>query len=407
MTGQAVVIVGAGTAGHHVAGRLRDNGFEGSVTLIGAEPHLPYHRPPLSKAYLAGATPRERLGLRSPEYYVDHAVTTRVGVSVEAIDREGRRIALDDGTAVGYDCLVLAPGASPRQIDLPGRDLRGVVELRTCDDADRLREHLHEGRRVVVVGGGFIGLEVAAAARKRGASVTVLEAMPALMTRALSGTTARLLADTHASYGVRISCTTSVVELVGEDGQVSEVVTSSGERLPADAVVLGVGVVPNTSLAADAGLTTGDGVVVDDRLRTADPAVFAVGDCASFPDGRGAQLRLESVQNAVDQAHYVADRICSDSDAGPYRAVPYFWTDQYDTKLQIVGYTRHDDHTVVRGGSERHSVFRFADGELAAVESINDPSTHLAVRRILAGGGTVSIDQATGDTDLRALARSV
>ncbi|BAH51560.1 NAD(P)/FAD-dependent oxidoreductase [Rhodococcus opacus] len=402
-----VVVAGAGTAGHHLAASLRESGFAGAVSLIGDEPHLPYHRPPLSKDYLAGTgtAQSDALSLRAPAFYSEHGVTTRLGVPVTQIDRTGRRVVLADDRAIDYDHLVLALGASPRPIDIPGRSLEGVMELRTRTDAERLREHLNAGSRVVVVGGGFIGLEVAAAARKRGADVTVLEAMPALMSRALSATAAAHLAELHAAQGVRVVCSTAVSTVEGEAGRVTAVTTSDGQHLAADVVVLGIGVVPNDRLAAAAGLDTANGIVVDERLTTSDPAISAVGDCASFPTPDGGRIRLESIQNAVDQARYVARRIRGHCE--PYSAVPYFWSDQFGTKLQIVGHAARSDRTVIRGTDTKFSIFRFDGEQLAAVESINDPVTHLTVRKILGAGGTLTPEQADDTVDLRALARTL
>ncbi|MFC9556716.1 NAD(P)/FAD-dependent oxidoreductase [Rhodococcus sp. NPDC056960] len=405
MNAPRIVIAGAGTAGHHLAAALRESGFDGAVSLIGDEPHLPYNRPPLSKDYLVGTAHPDSLSLRAPAFYTEHKVATHLGVPVKQIDRTTHRVVLADDRALDYDHLVLALGASPRPIDIPGRDLGGVVELRTRADAEALRKYLREGCRVVVVGGGFIGLEVAAAARKRGADVTVLEAMPTLMSRALSATAAAYLAELHTAQGVRVICSTAVSALEGSAGRVHAVTTSGGQRLAADVVVLGIGVVPNVAPAAAAGLDVANGIVVDEYLTTSDPRISAVGDCANFPVPCGDRIRLESIQNAVDQARYVARRIYGHT--GTYSAVPYFWSDQFGMKLQIVGRAARSDRAVIRGTATKFSIFRFHGDELAAVESINDPMTHLTVRKILGAGGTLTPDQADDTVDLRALARSL
>ncbi|MCB8913917.1 FAD-dependent oxidoreductase [Rhodococcus rhodochrous] len=405
MNAPHIAIAGAGTAGHHLAATLREQGFAGTVSLIGDEPDLPYHRPPLSKDYLAGTVNSDALSLRAPTFYAEHDIVTHLGVPVRQIDRAGHRLVLADDRVLAYDHLVLALGASPRRIDIPGRNLDGVVELRTRADAEWLRDNLRDGSRLVVVGGGFIGLEVAATARKRGADVTVLEALPALMNRALSVHTATHLAELHAAHGVRVMCSTTAAALEGKDGRVHTVTTSDGQRLPADIVVLGIGVVPNTAPAAAAGLEIDNGIVVDEQLATRDPSISAIGDCAAFPLPCGNRIRLESIQNAVDQARYLARRIVGHTE--PYIAVPYFWSDQFGTKLQIVGYATRSDRTVVRTSGTKISNFRFYDGELVAVESINDPVTHLNVRKILTAGGTVTPKQANSTVDLRTLARTL
>lgn len=406
MTTSRVVVAGAGTAGHNVATTLRESGFTGPISLIGDEPYLPYHRPPLSKDFLLGTVTAEALGLRSPTFYTDHAVATHLGAAVMQINRDDRCVVLDDDRSIDYDHLILALGASPRPLDIPGRQLNGVLELRTRSDAERLRGHLTEGARVVIVGGGFIGLEVAAAARKSGAEVTVVETNPTLMTRALSSRAAAHLAALHTTHGVRICCSTSVTALEGSAGRVVAVTTAQGEHLAADVVVLGIGVVPNVGPASAAGLRVSNGIVVDEYLATSDPAIFAVGDCANFPGPADTRIRLESIQNAVDQARYVTRRMQGHRE--PYDAVPYFWSDQYGTKIQIAGYAKTSDETVIRGTSEKFSIFRFYRGSLVAVESIDDPLTHLLVRRIFGVGGSVTPDQAADvSVDLRSVARTV
>ncbi|MFJ9173704.1 NAD(P)/FAD-dependent oxidoreductase [Streptomyces sp. NPDC102360] len=395
MSSPRVLIAGAGHAGYQVATSLRSAGFDGHVTLVGDEPCLPYQRPPLSKDYLLGKVPEELVPFRAPAFYPDHDIEVRVGAAVAGIDRDRRHVALASGEDdLGYDHLVLALGARCRQLGLPGSDLRGVVELRTRADAELLRRQLTPGVRVAVVGGGFIGLEVAAAARSLGAEVTVLEASPELMGRVLSRPTAAHLADLHGRSGVNIRCATGVAAIEGTDGRVTAVRTATGDLLDADVVVLGVGVVPNTELAADAGLVVDNGIVVDHDLLTSDTAISAIGDCASFPTRFSPHpTRLESVQNAADQARHVAARLTGRAD-GPYDAVPYFWSSQYAAKLQIAGLRNGHDHTVRRGGVDAFSTFCFQGDRLLAVESVNAPADHLAARKILSAQTRITPDQA-------------
>jgi 3-phenylpropionate/trans-cinnamate dioxygenase ferredoxin reductase subunit len=386
MTG-AVVIVGAGQAGFQVAASLRQRGHGGPVTLIGDEPGLPYQRPPLSKDVLAGAAAPETTALRPRAFFDKHAIALRCGEQVVGVDRERRAVTLRSGEVMAYDQLVLATGARPRPLRLPGAGLDGVLALRTLADALAIRDRLTAGTRVVVVGAGFIGLEVAAGARRRGAEVTVLELAPRVMGRALSAPSAAQLTGRHEQAGVSIR-TGVAVERVADDGcgRVAGVVLTSGERLAADLVVVGVGVTPATEVAEQAGLSVGDGVLVDAGLRTEDPHIWAVGDCCRFPLPTGRTVRLESVQNATDQARAVAAAIGGEPAA--YAAVPWFWTDQHDARLQIAGLLDGHDRTVLRGdpAGDGHSVFCFAGERLVAVESINRPRDHLAARKLLAAG---------------------
>lgn len=378
-----IVIAGAGQAGLEAAAFLRSAGFDGSIRLVGDEPVGPYQRPPLSKAYLSGTA---GLPLRAAEFYRSKRIELSLGDPVSEIDRDARRVRLAGGSWLDYDRLVLALGAAPRRLAVPGADLTGVRLLRTVADADALRTDLAEpGRRVVAVGGGFLGMEVAATARELGHSVTVVETADRLLPRAVSTTTAAHLVGVHAERGVRIVTGVGVRALHGDPGRrVRSVELDDGTRLPADVVLVAVGAVPRTDLAAWAGLAVDDGIVVDPAMRTSDPAILAVGDCARPADG----VRLESVQNAVDQAHFAVAGMCAVAVPGDYRAVPTFWSAQYGENLQIAGWWAGHDSAVTVGDRARgrFSVLLFGGGQLRIVESVNRPMDHLAARALLEAG---------------------
>jgi len=384
MTDQSVVVVGGGQAGFQTAASLRQGGFRGRITLIGDEPGLPYQRPPLSKAYLLGKVAADGLCFRPTTYFADQRIDL-LHDRVTNIDRANRRIALAAGAALDYGHLVLAPGARNRPLPVPGAELAGVFGLRTLADADALRPRLRAARSVVVVGAGFIGLEFAAVAAANGVSVHVIELADRPMARAVSRETARFFREAHEGWGVKFDFGQGIACIVGRDGRVTAVELSSGKQLLADLVVFGIGVLPNVELAAEAGLEVDNGIRVDAFLRTSDPCISAIGDAASFPGAHSSRhVRLESVQNAVDQARCVAARLTGQ--ASPYRALPWFWSDQGDLKLQIAGLLNGCDSAVVLGSpSERaFSTLCFHQGHLVAVESVNRPGDHMAARKILA-----------------------
>lgn len=392
MAPRSVIVVGAGQAGVDTAAALRARGFRGRVTLIGDEPG-PCHRPPLSKGYLTAAVPAAETALRPPEFFAAQDIDLMTGERVASIDRERRTVSLQSGLRLPYGALVLATGCRPRTLPVPGASLAGVSSLRGLADAEDLRLRLSGPPvRVVVVGAGFIGLEVAATARGLGHDVTVVEAQPRALARALTGgMSARLVAE-HRAQGVRVLLKREVAALYGDDaGRVQVVELDGGERIAADLVVVGVGVLPDTSLAAAADLLVGDGVVVDASLRTSDPDIYALGDCARFPSSHaGRHIRLESVQNASDQARCVAAAICGEP--APYTALPWFWSEQYAMRLQIAGLTANHDDTVTVGDPDggRFSVFCFRGGRLIGVESVNRPADHGIARRLLAAGTDLS-----------------
>jgi 3-phenylpropionate/trans-cinnamate dioxygenase ferredoxin reductase component len=388
-----VVVVGAGHAGVQVADALRAGGYDGALTLVGDEPALPYQRPPLSKEHLA-LTETPALPLRSERFFRDNRIDLRTGVGVTALDRASRTVLLADGITLQYSALVLATGAVNRWPAVPGADLLGIHGLRTLDDAQAVRAKLHRACSVLVVGAGFIGLEFAAAARKHGLPVTVLEAADRPMGRALSPAMADHVAEAHRRMGTNLRFGEAVAAFTGRRGRVTGAVSTTGVAYGADLVLVGIGVVPRTELAAAAGLSVSDGVVVDQNLRTDDPAIYAVGDCASHPNVHaGRRVRLESVQNATDQGRHVAHAILG-GDA-TYAELPWFWSHQGELKLQIAGVRMLGDESVVCGdhASGRFSVCSFRRGRLVAVESVNKPADHTAARRVLAEGRSPQPEQ--------------
>ncbi|KOV80025.1 NAD(P)/FAD-dependent oxidoreductase [Nocardia sp. NRRL S-836] len=377
----SVVVVGAGQAGGQVAVSLREQGYRGPITVVGAESVAPYQRPPLTKAYLAGRTDVEGLLTQKQSYYADNDIDLVLDDPVAVVDRAARVVVLSSGRTLEFGDLVLATGAEPRT-------LPGTFSLRTIADVDAVRARLDGPSRVVVIGAGFIGLEFAAVAREQGHDVTVVEALPRAMARAVTPFTSAHVVSAHERSGVRILLGTQVKSVRPDVVELAD-----GTLLPADLVVAGIGVVPNTELAAGAGLTVDDGVVVDAHLRTDDPSIYAIGDCARFSSPRaGRRIRLESVQNAVDQAACVAASITGSAE--PYTGLPWFWSDQYAVRLQIAGLVDGHDRTVVTGDPDggRFSVFCFRGDRLLGVEAVNKPADYMMARRLLSAGGTVSPD---------------
>lgn len=392
-----IVIVGAGQAGAAAAARLRALGHDGPLTLVGAEGAPPYQRPPLSKAYLMGEMPRERLFLRPPAFWAEQRVELILGAPVQAIDRATRRVLLPD-RALTYDALVLATGAIPRRLPAAiGGDLPGVHTIRTLADIERLAPQMTAGRRLLVVGGGYIGLEAAAVARKLGLTVALIEAAPRILGRVACAQTADHIRALHGRHGVEIREGVGLARLTGE-GHVTGALLADGRQIAADLAIVGIGVAPDTALAPD--LAQPGGFAVDAMGRTADPAVWAAGDCALLPF-RGAPARLESVQNAIDQAEAVAANLLG---AGqPYDPRPWFWSDQFDLKLQIAGLNTGYDRVVVRPGTAP-SHWYFTGPELLAVDALGDARAYMIGKRLIEAGRSpdpaVLADPAA---DLRAL----
>ena len=379
----AVVIVGAGHAGFQCAAALRQQGFTGDVTLIGDEGRLPYQRPPLSKGYLAGSTQACELEFRPASFFETNRIRLVAG-HVDGIDRADRRALLRSGERVAYDHLVLATGSRPRGLTVPGSELEGIFTLHTQADTDALRGALEAATRVIVIGAGFIGLEFASSARRLGKEVTVIDVAQRPMARALTPHASRAFAQYHEKAGTQLLMQTQVQAIEGHGRKATAVLTADGRRLAADLIVVGVGAIPRCELAQQSGLEIGNGVVVDATLLTSDPRISAIGDIAQFPHPHtGKPVRLESVQNANDQARAVAYRLAGAAPT-PYQAIPWFWSDQGEFKLQIAGLCPEGAEHVPMGDARSFSVLCIADGELCAVESVNRPADHMAARKLLA-----------------------
>lgn len=383
MTDGPVIIVGAGHAGYQVAASLRQAGFSERVRLINDEAHLPYQRPPLSKAYIKGSAGPESLMFRPEKFYHDQKIELIAG-RVASIDRAGRKVLLASGETLPYGHLVLATGARNRLLDLPNANLPDVKYLRVVDESEALRTIIPSKTRVVVIGAGFIGLEFASTARIKGLEVDVLELAPRVMARAVTAEVSEYFQARHREAGIRVHLGVQATSIEAEGGKVTGVSLSDGRHLPADLVVVGVGVLPNLELAAEAGLPVAAGIIVDEYLSTADPDISAIGDCALFASPRfGGSLRLESVQNATDHARCVAARLTGDRKV--YDGHPWFWSDQGDDKLQMAGLTTGYDRVVLRGdpAKKAFSAFCYKGDRLLGIESVNRAGDHMFGRRLL------------------------
>jgi 3-phenylpropionate/trans-cinnamate dioxygenase ferredoxin reductase subunit len=405
MAQPTIAIIGAGQAGLQAAVSLRDLHYDGRVVLVGDEPHIPYQRPPLSKTYLLGEATDAQLALRPAAFFAQHRIELITGKRAVAIDRTRRMVGLEDDSVIEYDHLILATGARNRPLPIRGADLQNVFFLRTLDEASALRERVATAKNAVVIGAGFIGLEFAASAKKQGLNVTVLDVADRPMARALSKTMSAVFAREHEKAGVRLLFNTQVMHLLG-DGCVTAVETVDGQFLPADLVVIGIGVIPNVDLAATCDLPIDNGIVVDEFLQTCDPHVSAIGDVAAHanPYAHGGRVRLESVQNACDQARCVAMRIVGQPAA--YDALPWFWSTQGHLKLQMTGLPSSGCEEALRGDPTAltRSVFLFREGKLVCVETLNRPADHMLARRLLSSGVALTPQQAADLTfDLKSL----
>jgi 3-phenylpropionate/trans-cinnamate dioxygenase ferredoxin reductase component len=400
-----LLIVGGGQAAAQTVQSLRQQSFAGAITLLTDEPYPPYQRPPLSKKYLAGELTRERLLLRPAAFYAEKGVTLEQNARVEQLDVTARSVRLRDGRTFRYDRLLLATGSRARSLDVPGAALPGVHYLRTIDDVDGITSSLTAGARVLLVGAGYIGLEVAAVVRQRGFDVTVLEAAERVMARAVSVEVSAFYEAAHRAAGVVIHCGAAVKALHGTT-RVTAVETVDGGQFPCDVAIVGIGIVPNVELAATAGLPCGNGIVVDEFARTADPHVFAAGDCTNHPHPLlERRVRLESVPNAIHQAKVAAATLLGAPVA--YSEVPWFWSDQYDLKLQIAGLSAGYDEVVLRGDPARRSfaAFYLGAGRLLAVDAINSPREFIAGKKLVANRARIAPDVLRdASVDLTALA---
>ncbi|WP_341863409.1 FAD-dependent oxidoreductase [Gymnodinialimonas sp. 57CJ19] len=399
-----IIVIGAGQAGASCVAKLRAEGFDGAITLIGDEPVPPYQRPPLSKAYLLGEMALERLFLRPVAWYADNDITLRLGASVDAIDASAKTVTVG-GEALPYDALVLATGSTPRRLPAAiGGDLGGVHVVRTLADVDTMEPEVTEGRRALIVGGGYIGLEAAAVARKRGMDVTLIEASPRILGRVAAPETADYFRDLHTANGVRILEGVGLESLNGDNGRVVGARLANGEDIPCDLVLAGIGIIPNDGPAQMAGVKLDNGIATDIQGRTSDPSIWAAGDCASLPF-RGNRIRLESVQNAIDQAEAVAKNILgADEDYVPH---PWFWSDQYDVKLQIGGLNSGFDRVVVRDGGTMRSHWYYAGDTLLAVDAMNDPRGYMIGKRLIEAGKSPAAEIiADPESDLKPLLKA-
>ena len=378
-----VLIVGGGQAGAQAVDTLRREGFTGRLVLVSDEELLPYQRPPLSKKFLSGEMAAERLLFRHRAFYDEHAVELKLGARAIGLRPSERQVVLSSGEELSYDRLLLCLGAIPRRLTCPGADLPGVRYLRNVGDAAAIQEGLKPGARVVIIGGGYIGLETAATAREMGCAVTVLEMADRIMNRVVASNVSEYFAHEHRSQGVRIVCNSRVVSLQGSD-RVESVVCADGSLYPADALIVGVGALANSQLAGEAGLNCDNGIVVDENCRTSDPAIYAAGDCTNYFSPRyQMRVRLESVDNAFEQSKVAASNILGRP--AVHDRVPWFWSDQYDNKLLIVGLSQGHDQQLTRGdpATRSFSVCYLKGGELLAVEAVNHTKDSMAARRLI------------------------
>ena len=402
MEKMAIVIVGGGHAAGQAAASIRQQGFDAELILIGAEPHIPYQRPPLSKQYLAGEQPLDKVLLRPEKFYADRTIDVRTGITVENIDRSGQFVACSDGSLVAYDQLLLATGSRARRPDLPGIDLDGVHTLRTIADVDKIRTEMENASQLVIVGGGYIGLEVAAVAAAAKIQVTILEMEGRILERVTHPVMSAFYHELHAGKGVDIRTRARASAFVG-NGRIEKVLCADGTTVDADLVIVGVGVVPNVEVAFDAGLACDNGIVVDERCVTSDPSIFAAGDCTNHPNTLlDRRLRLESVPNAMEQSRVAASNLTGGDTR--YASIPWFWSDQYDLKLQMVGFSSDGDESITRGEPETHkfAMFHFHDGKVVAAEAVNSPREFLVAKQLI--GKTVDPNALSNpEVDLKSL----
>ncbi|WP_298259094.1 FAD-dependent oxidoreductase [uncultured Litoreibacter sp.] len=395
-----IIVIGAGQAGSSLTAKLRNSGFDGDITLIGAEAVPPYQRPPLSKAYLLGEMDKERLFLRPEQFYTDQNITLRLGAPVTAINAAAKTISIA-GETVAYDQLALTTGSNPRHLPASiGGALHGVHVVRSLDDVDAMGADMAPGKHALIVGGGYIGLEAAAVASKMGLKVTVIEMADRILQRVAAPETSGYFRQLHADHGVDIREGIGLDRLLGESNVTGARLTD-GSELEVDLVIVGVGITPGDALAKEAGLTINNGIETDAQGRTSDPNIWAAGDCASFP-WQGGRIRLESVQNAIDQAELVAENIMGANK--DYVPMPWFWSDQYDVKLQIAGLNTGYDKVAVRQTEDTVSYWYYQGDKLLAVDAMNDPRNFMIAKRLIAAGKSPSAALVTNpDTDMKAL----
>lgn len=397
----AMVIVGAGHAAGQASASLRQEGYEGEIIILGDEPHIPYQRPPLSKQYLSGEHGLEKVHLRPAKFYQDKNIEVRSGVRVTSMDTQAKTVTTDGGETIAYEKLLLATGGRVRELTIPGHDLRGIHYLRGIDDVDGIRKELAPGRKMVIVGGGYIGLEVASVAVMAGLEVHVLEMESRILQRVTTERMSAYYHRLHESRGVHIHTGAAVTAFKGS-GHVQGVLCGD-EEFPADIVLVGIGIIPNVELARDAGLDCDNGILVDEHCRTSAPDVYAAGDCTNHPNPMlGRRLRLESVPNAMEQARVAAANMCGGDKS--YASIPWFWSDQYELKLQMVGFSADGDQEVVRGdmAANQFAVFYLKDGVLVAADAVNSAKEFMVCRQLV-GKPVDAAALADPDTDLKTL----
>nr|WP_156780972.1 FAD-dependent oxidoreductase [Hyphomonas sp. Mor2] len=390
-TSKRIVIVGGGQAAAQACASLRLYGYEGDITLIGEEAALPYQRPPLSKAYMKGELAEERLYFKPEAWYQDQNIDTVLSVRATKIDRSAQTVAFEHDGTVSYDALILATGSRPRALPVDGADLDGVFDLRDLADVERIRPRMIAGQKLVIVGAGYIGLEAAAVARQMDLDVTVLEMEERVLARVTSPIMSEFFEAEHTRQGASVRTGARLSSLGGADGKVTTAILADGTELPADIVLVGIGILPNVELAEEAGIACSNGILTDRDARTNDPRVFAAGDCAARPLVHyGRQGRLESVHNAIEQGKLAAAAIMGKP--RPPEDCPWFWSDQYDLKLQIAGLSQGYDETVVRGDidARKFAVFYLLNGKLIAVDAINSPPEFLASKKLIMTGAQLA-----------------
>jgi len=401
----SVVIAGAGHGAGQIIASLKQHKFAGRIVLIGEESHLPYQRPPLSKKYLAGELTAERLHFKPASFYEDPQIDVRLNTRIDAIDRDAHQVRISEGESIAYDKLILAIGSRVRRVSVPGSQLPGVHYLRSIDDVDAIRDGIASSKRLVIVGAGYIGLEVAAVCRKLGMDVTVIEMQDRVMSRVVSANVSDFFQLEHTNQGVKLLLSTGLEAFAGRR-RLKLVITDTGHTIRADLVVVGVGIVPNTELAAAADLDVDNGIVVNDQCQTGDPDVYAIGDCTSHPNSIFAErMRLESVHNALEQAKTAASNICGVE--SHYSQVPWFWSDQYDLKLQIAGLSRGYDQVVLRGdpSSKSFACLYLKDGVLIAIDAINAARDFVQSKALIAKRAVVDVESlADADVAIKDLA---
>jgi len=378
----AMVIVGGGHAAGQTCASLRQEGYKGEIVVIGDEPHIPYQRPPLSKQYLSGEHGVEKVHLRPAKFYADQNITLKLGVRAESIDIAAKTVTTSEGETIAYEKLLLATGGRPRKLTIPGSELAGIHYLRGIDDVDGIRADMAPGRKLVIVGGGYVGLEVASVAVTLGLEVHVLEMEERILQRVTSHAMSAYYHQLHASRGVHIHTGTTVSGFRGDDRV--EAVLCGEQEFPADLVIVGIGIIPNIELAQESGIACYNGIVVDEGCRTSAADVFAAGDCTYHPNPLlGRHLRLESVPNAMEQARVAAANMCGGSKT--YASIPWFWSDQYELKLQMVGFSSDGDSQLLRGNmaTNQFAMFYLRNGAVVAVDAVNSPKEFMICKQLI------------------------